>query len=73
MTVPKTALFIAGAALFHALATLILFVAFLFLYVMIVIPHIPAGAVFAGFPALFIAAFVLSTALYRGALKALSL
>jgi hypothetical protein len=68
----KTVLFIAGAALVHVLVTLFLFSAFLFLYVLIVIPHIPAGSVFWGFPPLFAAAFVLSAILYRKTLKAVS-
>jgi hypothetical protein len=66
----KTAVFIAGAALFHILATLIVFSAFLFLYILMVIPRIPAAAVFPGFPLLFAAAFVLSSVLYRKTVKA---
>jgi hypothetical protein len=69
MTGIKTALFVAGAALLHALATLVFFSAFLFLYARIVIPRIPAASVFLGFPLLFAAAFVLSAVLYRKAIK----
>jgi hypothetical protein len=69
MTALKTAAFIAGAALFHVLATLIVFSAFLFLYVLMLIPRIPAASVFWGFPLLFSAAFALSSVLYRKALK----
>jgi hypothetical protein len=69
MTVLKTAVFIAGAALFHVLATLVFFTVFLFLYVLMIIPHIPAASVFPGFLVLFTAAFVLSAVLYRKALS----
>jgi hypothetical protein len=67
MTALKTAVFIAGATLLHALATLVFFTVFLFLYVLMIIPHIPAVSVFPGFLLLFIAAFVLSAVLYRKA------
>ncbi|MDR2049145.1 MAG: hypothetical protein LBP69_06795 [Treponema sp.] len=69
MTGIKTALFVVGAALLHALATLVFFSAFLFLYVRIVLPRIPAAPVFPGFPLFFAAAFVLSAVLYRKAVK----
>jgi hypothetical protein len=65
MTAFKTAVFIAGATLFHVCATLIFFSVFLFLYILMIIPRIPAAAVFAGFPLLFAAAFVLAAVLYR--------
>ena len=65
----KTVLFIAGAGFVHVLITLLLFSMFLFLYVLIVIPHIPAAIVFWGFPPLFAAAFVLAAMLYRKALR----
>jgi hypothetical protein len=68
----KTAFFIAGAALANVLATLVFFSAFLFLYVLIVIPRIPADSAFMGFPLLFAGAFILSTVVYRKALKVLS-
>jgi hypothetical protein len=69
MTALKTAVFIAGAALFHVLVTLIVFSALLFLYVPMIIPRIPAASVFWGFPLLFSAAFVLSSVLYRKAVS----
>jgi hypothetical protein len=66
----KTVLFIAGAALINVLATLFFFSVFLFLYVLILIPHIPVESVLLGFPPLFAAAFILSAILYRKTLKA---
>jgi cytochrome c biogenesis protein CcdA len=63
----KTILFIAGAALVNILVTLVFFSALLLLYVLILIPRIPAESVFLGFPPLFAVAFVLSAILYRKA------
>jgi hypothetical protein len=72
MTRLKTAVFIAVAALFHILVTLIIFSALLFLYALIAIPYIPVASVFWGFPPLFAVAFVLSSVLYRKTLKVVS-